>query len=203
MATDKPERLKPLNIYIHFFTMAQPGGIKALQKIYDWALHQQTMPLFASEYVDKIVDFNELLIAPKDKGWLILGRGDLREFRIPKSMGYPDLKNSHNIMGFNAHNNSYYVHAAPGGDVYLRVTSLPPTQPYLVSANAKIAFFSRTSQGMNIHFKGYVPIEVTLAHTAECLVKQDDTQLYAKNDNGYQNYSLIPNKVSEISIQCQ
>ena len=199
--TDKPQRLKPLDIYIHFFTLAQPGGIKALQMVYTWALTQPIMPIFASEYADKVMDFNQLVMLKKGKGWLIATHDALRELRIPQIMGYPDLINSHNIIGYNAYNNDYYIHLGPGGDAYLQLTTAPPSTPYLVSANARITQFVHNNHPIQLTFEGHVPVQFTLAHTTGCQVLAEGKPL-TPTDRQSTHYVLQNQTTAEVSIQC-
>ena len=67
--TDKPLRLKPINIYYHTYSASKPASLKALKKVYDWALSQPVLPLHASAYARKVLDFNEQTLA-REGEWL-------------------------------------------------------------------------------------------------------------------------------------
>ncbi|MBI5855777.1 MAG: bifunctional glycoside hydrolase 114/ polysaccharide deacetylase family protein [Nitrospirae bacterium] len=61
--TEKPRRLKPINIYYHFYSGTKKASLRALQKVYDWALAQLVSPVSVSDYAKKVVDFQHLVIA--------------------------------------------------------------------------------------------------------------------------------------------
>ena len=48
--TEKPRRLKPIDIYYHFYSGASEAATSALREVYLWALKQETIPLHLSEY---------------------------------------------------------------------------------------------------------------------------------------------------------
>jgi hypothetical protein len=48
--TEKPRRLKPINIYFHTYLTTKSGGMKSLDKVFAYALSQETTPVFVSEY---------------------------------------------------------------------------------------------------------------------------------------------------------
>ncbi len=98
--TDAPRRLKPMGIYYHFYSGGKHASLKALETVYQWALQQQPFPLWLSEYVDKVQDFREIMIARGlDDGWRIYSRGAARTLRLDPKLGWPDLKRSEGIIG--------------------------------------------------------------------------------------------------------
>src|SRR5204862_449411 len=58
--TERPYRLKPINIYYHAYSASKRASLSALDKVYQWALSQPVMNLYASEYVQKVLDFNRI-----------------------------------------------------------------------------------------------------------------------------------------------
>ncbi len=201
--TDTPRRLKPIDIYNHFYAAQQIGGVKALHTIYDWALSQPVMNVYVSEFFDKVTDFNTLKIAKKDDGWLILTQDKLRELRIPKSMGYPDLMRSRNVIGYNAYNDDYYIHLGPGGESFLRLTTQAPEIPYLVDANARVTNFKRNKNTLDFSFNSYLPVKFTLANMQNCTVASGKTKITAKtNANNQQSYELPKGTRHDFSVQC-
>lgn len=196
--TEEPVRLKPIDIYLHFYTMAQHGGVKALQAVYEWVLKQPIMAIYSSEYVDKVTDFNNLTILKQGNAWLLATHDDLREFRIADHMGYPDLIHSHNIAGFNHYQGQYYVHVAPGGDAKLVLTTSPPKLPYLVTANARLTDFKRNSNHLHLSFKGYQPIQFVLANTQNCQVAWNHVPLQTQSSSPV----VVKETQGEVDIQC-
>lgn len=162
--TDKPIRYKPIDIYYHFYSATKKASLAALRYVYDWALKQHVFNIYASEYVDKVLDFNRLVLARQGSNWLIRNSGALRELRLPQNM-YPDLQKSSNIIGFRKINNSNYIHLGPQTSTMLTTQSKPLQAPYLADANAKIIKYQRIDDN-KIFFalSGHLPIQLGFAN---------------------------------------
>ena len=48
--TDAPRRLKPVNIYYHFYSASRLGALRSLQKVYKWCVDQDLHAMTASEF---------------------------------------------------------------------------------------------------------------------------------------------------------
>jgi hypothetical protein len=160
--TDAPLRLKPINIYYHFYSASRQASLNALQKVYKWSLEQNPLNIFASEYVEKVHDFNRTVIAKSGDSWLVRNSGQLREFRLPGSAGFPDLDKSRNVAGFSDHQNSRYIHVGPGGESSIVIGSAPRVTPYLHNANGRIEGLVRNDSTVSLKFNGHLPISFTL-----------------------------------------
>ena len=203
-ATDKPRRLKPIDIYYHFFTVSQMGGVKALHAVYKWSLEQNIMNIYASEYSKKVLDFNQLVIAKKGDGWLVETSDALRELRIPRSMGYPDVAGSINIIGYNLINDDYYVHLGSGGEAFIRITKQPPSIPYLVDANVKITRFIRKKDGIDFSVEGYLPPLFTFENVQNCtLLEENKIVAHQSQQKGQKSYAFKKGGAHDFSIQCK
>ena len=62
--TDKPIRFKPVAIYYHSYSGSKEASLKALKKVYDWALERELYNVFVSEYTAKVLLFTTLALAP-------------------------------------------------------------------------------------------------------------------------------------------
>lgn len=111
--TETPYRLKPIDIYYHFFSATKTASLLALKQVYEWALKQNVFNLYISDYFNIALDFNNLVLAREGDAWLITSSGQLRELRVPQMMGIPDLKRSENVIGYNAYHHVYYIHLGP------------------------------------------------------------------------------------------
>ena len=86
--TDRPRRLKPINIYFHFYSGSKLASLKALRQVFDWALAQDVVSVFASDYIHKVEDFQHLSLARKGDGcWQLSGDGALTTLRLTAAMG--------------------------------------------------------------------------------------------------------------------
>ncbi len=200
--TDKPKRLKPIDIYNHFYIVDEVAGIKALHLVYDWALKQSINNMFVSDYTAKVLDFNSLSIAKQDKGWQIDTADKLREFRAPVKLGYPDLEKSINVIGFNKINDSYYIHLGPGGHSFIRLTNEAPKIPFIVDANAEVTNFKRDKNKVHFSLKGYMPLKFTLGSMSRCNLTNGNKIVLPKDkQSDFQNYNLQESK-NDFTIEC-
>lgn len=61
--TGYPRRIYPMNVYYHFYVVEKPAALKAMRDVLSWVERQRPAPLFVSEYIDIIRDFETLRIA--------------------------------------------------------------------------------------------------------------------------------------------
>jgi len=202
--TDKPRRFKPMNIYFHFYSASKLSALNALKKVYDWTLAQHPLPIFASHFVDIAHDFENTLIAKLNYAWLIKNSGSLRELRLPKSNGYPDLKRSSNVIGFAPLGKDYLIHLGPSKTSYLRISRNKPTEPYIVYANGQVSYFARSKLNIAMRITSFLPLELTLANMQGCQLRENDKTLDGKtNNNGFIDYKLLEEGEHALTIQCR
>ena len=162
--TDFPRRLKPLEIYYHFYSGSKLAALMALKKAFNWALLQENMPIFVSEYTAKVKNLNEMTMSKRlDGGWQIKGLGDLRTLRLEPELGWPDLKTSTGVIGVREIPQGRYVSFNDTRESLLYTTPDPPQSPHLLQTNARVLKWK--VQGDSIHFnlKGHVPVILEIA----------------------------------------
>jgi hypothetical protein len=125
--TGSPRRIKPMNIYYHFYSGSKIGSLKALRSVYDWALLQDPLPVYVSEYAKKVTDFQHLTLGRRlDGGWQVRGQGNLRTLRLPPELGWPDLSRSIGVKGVSDQPQGRYVSLQGTGNEVLYLTQNPP-----------------------------------------------------------------------------
>lgn len=81
--TESPRRLKPINIYFHFYSGSKIGSLKVLKQIFDWASAQDVVSVYGSDYIRKVEDFQTLSLGRRLDGcWQLRGDGALTTLRI-------------------------------------------------------------------------------------------------------------------------
>lgn len=196
--TDQPRRIKPVGIYYHTYSASKPAALRALHKVYDWALSQSLHPVPVSHFILKVHDFFDYTVAREGQGWRLRGRGNLRTVRLPAALGVPDMTRSHAIAGWHpGRDGSNYVHLSGTSAVlqtyapYTPVSAPAPVQdasasaaashstqhnrvavPYLYEANARVVQWQSLHDGRSLHvsLQGHVPLEFSLAHVSGCKV---------------------------------
>lgn len=201
--TESPRRIKPIDIYFHTYLTTKLAGMRSLDKIFAYAMAQETTPIFASEYARKVTDFSKIAVARTATGWRIRGAEHVRTLRAPASLGLPDTDNSQAVAGFNQYEGDTYVHlAGSSADLVFSAHATPGVR--LVSANARVDAFAQTQTGYRWTLTGHVPIQLTLANAARCNVRVAGREVLPTRDsNGYYHYQLNTHAASPLEAICR
>lgn len=204
--TGSPRRLKPIDIYYHFYSGAKTASLKALVKVYEWVKKQETFPVWASEYVKKVKGFRTAGVAETaDGGWRITGVGGLRTIRVDKSAGWPDLARSTGIAGFRDIPQGRYVHLTGKSPAYLYLTDKKPAKaPYLHAANAGIVKWKKDGGAVDFRLKGHSPVKMTIAGASGgCVVSWRGGELEPARAGDVQSFSFPASDTGEARLECR
>ncbi len=202
--TDAPYRLKPVDIYFHTYSATKPASLKALDRVFRWALTQPLTPVHISEYVRQVRDFNQMVVARTRDGWLVRGADNLRELRAPLSLGRPMIVSG--VVGYIELKNQQYVHLGDS-EAIIRFQPTTTTAPYLVSANARIvhAVSGQNADGhtFDLALSGHVPLQFDLSLGNRCSVfAEGRTMRPASTRNGISHFSTPNHVIDELRIYC-
>ena len=164
--TNKPRRLKPIDIYYHFYSASKISALKALDFVYDWTLKQPVTPEFSSTYIKKAVDFYTMAIGKSGGAWLAQGDGSIKEFRQPDKNKYPKLNAS--VMGFNTFNSSHYIHTSGSSFNEIKWQDSPPTSIYLHDSNAILLSYKHEGNVYTWKLKSYIPLITRFSQAKNC-----------------------------------
>lgn len=202
--TDKPRRLKPINIYFHTYLTSKRAGMQSLDKVFAYALGQEITPVHVAEYARKVLDFQTLSVARTATGWRVRGGPDLRTLRLPASLGVAALATSTGIAGYRSADTYSYVHLA-SDSAELALTPTAVLEPLLVSANARIhAFAPSATGGGRWDLQGHVPLQFTLANVQSCRVRvagRDVTPV--RRDGVLSHYELPDHAARPLEAICR
>ncbi len=173
--TESPYRFKPVNIYYHTYSVSKTASLQALHEVYRWALSQPLHPVHAADYIRKVLDFNDFVVARDENGYLLRGNGDLRTVRLPPQGPVPDLLASAGVAGMAPGPNARYVHL-DGGNARLRLTPVS-SGPYLEYANGGIQRLTVNANGLTLDVRGYRPLKLTFAQAAGCTARWNQRPL--------------------------
>lgn len=202
--TDKPRRVKPINIYFHTYITTKVAGMQSLDKVFAWAMKQETTPVHVSEYTRQVLEFREIAIARTPTGWRVRGGKLERTLRAPVSLGTPDLDASRGVAGFRpAQGDNRYIHLA-SDDAELAFTATPAPQPRVYSANARIESANRNGNTYAWALNGYVPLQVTLANADGCRVRAGGRDLTPTRRQGeLSTYQLTDHAARPLEAICR
>lgn len=170
---DSPRRLSTLTIYYHFYSAAKTAALVALKKVYDWAIQQETTPIYLSEYAAKVVSFQKASLARRQNGAFEIGNlGELRTVRLDPALGYPVLDASTGIAGVRETPQGRYVHLTEPNDqgiVVLTPGMAPGAMPRLLHANGRArSWVARGKDAARIRLTADVPLEIAVAAQSGC-----------------------------------
>jgi hypothetical protein len=161
--TESPRRLKPINIYYHFYSGTKPAGLTALHEVYEYAIQQDALPIFVSEMVARIESFHTASFARRiDGAWEARGLGALRTLRLDRRLGWPDLENSAGVAGVADLEPGRYVALSGEGQITLALTPRRPSRPHLLSANAPVVSWKRDRSRVSFRLRGHRPVKMTV-----------------------------------------
>lgn len=164
---ETPRRMKPVNVYYHFYSAVFPGSLLALKRVYEWSMDRPLHAITASEAsrITRDAVFTRIF-RTGPKRWLLVNDGALTTFRIPKHLGYPDLDASTHVTGFNDHGSERYVHTDGSPAVELVLRSDPPERLFLESSEAALEFDSFARTHCAFEARGYRPSQLVFGGLA-------------------------------------
>jgi hypothetical protein len=139
--TEAPRRLKPVNIYFHWYSGDNWASLKALTRLFDWCLSQELHALTASEYARIVRDCRATRVFRKsDRHWVMVNQGAVRTFRLPRNEWRPDLAASRGVTGFRVCADGIFVHTDGSPRIELVLSQRPAPHLYLERSTAEIQF---------------------------------------------------------------
>lgn len=199
--TDSPQRFKPINIYYHSYLVSKTAGANSLHKVYQWALKQAAFPVYSSEYIQKVLDFNDFVIAKTAQGYRFRGNEQLRTVRFGLEQ-HIDFAQSPTVAGFNQHNKQQYVHLTRNNSEMV-LQENASLLPYIESSNARISHFQRQGSGLEFNLSGYQAIQLTLANAAQCQLKQGNKLLNTHKQGHRLLLESTAHELTALRLSCR
>jgi hypothetical protein len=167
--TEKPRRIKAINIYYHLYSGSRIASLKALDEVYSWAVKQKTSKLYASQYIKKVKDFYHTSMAKISQNrYEIRNNGDLRTVRVDKRVKV-DIENSIGVAGFNYEGERTYI-ILDRRERHTIVFTNRINTPYLIDSNGWV----ERVEGNRFKLKSNIPIEANFYMPKVCSIKGID-----------------------------
>jgi hypothetical protein len=206
--TESPRRLKPVDIYYHSYSASKRAGIDAVHKALAWALAQPLHPIFASEYIRKVMDFYRASIAREGDAWIVRTDGELRTVRLPYALGAPDLATAEGVVGFADGPEARYLHLSGGEARFTSQADHVERRPFLHSANARIGPGDNRlgADRMSLSLQGHLPLQFGLANVQGCRISANDRPISPVRSErsaavAVQHYRLS-HAAAKIAVRC-
>jgi polysaccharide biosynthesis protein PelA len=161
--TENPIRIKPINIYYHYYSGEAMAALIAVKKAYDYVLTQEVFPIVASEYARIVTDFFSVRFAPLHGGGIqVLNDGSLKTIRFDGETRNLDLNRSKGVIGFRHFQGNLYIFLDDRLSHDLYLTQSRPNKPYVMQSSFHIRKFK--ADKMKVHFekRGWAPSEISL-----------------------------------------
>ncbi len=170
--TEKPYRIKPINIYYHLYSGSKLASFNALKEVYEWAIEQKTSKLYASQYIKKVQGFYHTALGKTKNGFEIRNQGFLRTLRFDKKIAI-NMQKSRGVAGYNVQNNSTYITLDKRGKYELVLTKSSNDSPYLKDANGWVEEVKNKHLKYSFSLKANVPIEANFYLPKDCTYHLD------------------------------
>ncbi len=161
---ERPRRLKPVNIYFHFYSGDNLASLNALTRLFEWAVRQELHAVTAADYARLVRDARATRVfRQSDTRWTLVNNGSLRTYRLPKSALVPDLAASRGVTGWRVEGDALYFHTDGSPRVELVLSERPAAHLRLEASSAEIQFSQFTPRATAFTVRDVRPCQVTLA----------------------------------------
>lgn len=163
--TESPRRLKPVNVYYHFYSGDHPASLHALETVLDSVAAQPLHAIPLSQYARIARDARDVAIyGDAQDRWTIVTRGDLRTFRLPAEVARRlDLTRSAGVTGWRIERDQAYVHTDGRRVVTVAVGPAPVPFPRLESSSGEIVFQERSVRLLRCTVSDLRPVQLVFA----------------------------------------
>ncbi len=139
--TGTPRRLKPVNLYYHFYSAATPGALKALTEACDWVMARKLHSMTAVDFTRTARDAWGTEIFRTGEGrFALVNQGHARTFRLPAGGLLPDLAASRGVTGYIKNEDGLYIHTLGWPVTDLVLAPAPAPRLHLESSEASTTF---------------------------------------------------------------
>jgi hypothetical protein len=201
--TDKPRRLKPIDVYYHLYSGSKLASVNALKYIYDWVQKQDVMPIFTSEYIPKVMDFYEVSMAHIGSDYCIDGMKNLKTLRFEDNDVYLDFKKSKTLLGKKLFNKRTYIHLGEGQSHYIAFGKKAYKGIYLIDSNAEVTQHIQGKHSARYHFKGHVPLDISLHVRKDCKVKTQPQAFKVTSEDRTLSLKFKTAKEASVDVICK
>jgi hypothetical protein len=192
-----------VNLYYHFYSASKEASLQALHRVYAWIGQQPLHPVWGSDYIRKVLDYNRVVVARTPQGFRVRGGGDLRTLRVSQPDWQPDFGTSRELAGMAPAPEGRYLHLAGGRAEIVRAGRASAAPPYLAEANARLSAFSRRGGNLRFGLAGLAPLEFALGNAAQCRLSVGGTTLTPlRNHNGLLYFRVEKHDVRDFELDC-
>lgn len=162
--TGAPRRLKPVDVYVHYYSAEKYASLGALKGAYAWARSQPLVPVFASRYAKAAGAFFGMKISRRGpRRFLLEGGRALRTVRFDREKGAPDLAQSSGVLGWRREGEALYVALDDSDRRELVLADAEKPGVRLEQASFEVEDWKPAAGGVTFRKKGWWGSECELA----------------------------------------
>ena len=162
--TETPRRLKPVNIYYHWYSGDNLPSMNALKQLYEWCLTQELHAITAAPFARLARDARVTRVFTLGPDhWLVRNDGFCRTLTLPWTGKVPDLARSPGLAGWRRAGDRLYLHTTGRRETQVALATNPTPHIYLESSTAELRLHSHTRDQVSFHAKDFRPARVVFA----------------------------------------
>jgi hypothetical protein len=182
--TETPIRIKPINIYFHFYSCEHRSSIKSLKAIFDWATKQDIFPIFINQYATIIESFESMSISKIDKDFYKIENGNLKQLRLESGELFVDIENSKNVIGYKSEGTFSYIHLGSAKVSEVKLSKRDKNKFSFFSGNGEIEFLHYSKDSIRYKATSLSPVhEITIKSTKDIRINSDIKRIVALGNN--------------------
>jgi polysaccharide biosynthesis protein PelA len=167
--TDRPRRLKPIDIYYHFYSGAKTASLRALDEVYTWTLKQEILPVFISDYIKRVQAFQQATVAREMSGSLCYqAPAELRTLRLTGDTQTASPADGENVAGYRHLTDGTYYALAGAKKTKLSLDSKRGVHARLVRANGVLDYWQPEGAVVRFSMHGHQPLEMVFDGPGTC-----------------------------------
>ncbi len=200
--TELPRRMKPINVYYHYFSGDRVDSLQALITIFDWVMRQKTHALFASDYASLAEDAFTARVFRNGERFILTSSNSRQAWRLDESgERRPDLSSARGVAGWNTHAGSLYI--APSSPVAeFSLTAEPQSALRLISSSADLVNLMISPKQFSFSTTDFRPVELVF-ETAPNTPWQATVaaQKLSGSSDAHGRFSLVFDALQPVSVE--
>jgi hypothetical protein len=161
--TEEPRRLKPVNIYYHWYSGDNIASYNALKQLYEWSSKQELHSVTAAPYARLARDARATRIYRSGQNrWIARNEGYCRSYRMRWTGDVPDLAQCVGVSGWRRHKDTLYIHTTGRKQTEIALTRDSKRHLYLESSTAEIRFQHLSAGSAEFQLKDFRPCRVVM-----------------------------------------
>lgn len=165
--TETPRRLKPVNLYYHWYSGDNLPSLNALKQLYEWCMTQELHSITAAPYARLARDARATRIYRLGPDhWQVRNDGFCRTLVMPWPGKPPDMTRSPGLSGWRRVGDRLYLHTRGTRIADISLADKPPHHLYLESSTAEIRLHELTRDRAAFRVKDFRPARIVLGGAA-------------------------------------